>query len=569
MLLELNIRNLAIIDSLRLEFGEGLNVLTGETGAGKSIIIDAIDLILGDRAQTEFISTGSDELSVEALFDITGMVKVKMALEEAGIPVESNDLIVKRIITRSGRNKVYINSALSTLMVLTNVSHMLVDIYGQSGHQSLANTEDHLDILDSFGNLMLLREEMKRNFDAFNAVKVELNRLKKASQGDKSEFEILSFQLKELEEVNIKIGEEEKLKVDRDKLKNVEHIVNAVRGGEHELYSSEGSIVERLGSVLKKLDEACTYDESLKDSTETLNTALALIEDAAMELRSKDGTIDDDPETLNDLDERLDLLVKLKRKYSKTTDELAVYAEELKEKLGSFDNIEAMIEKLEVDFDKTLNAAMSTAEKIAMERLKVSTDLKQSVESELKDLGMSGSVFEVQIDSEIMPGGNRRMLSTGFDRVSFLLSANEGEDLKPLAKIASGGELSRIMLALKSVSAMGKVGTMIFDEIDTGVGGRMAHVVGEKLRGVSRTHQVFCITHLPQVAVFGSSHYYVSKSVRDGKTRTMIKKLTNEERVTDVAKMLGGVEAGDASVTAAKELFTNAWPSTAKGVSTK
>lgn len=560
MLLELNIRNLAIIDSLRLEFGEGLNVFTGETGAGKSIIIDAIDLILGDRARTDLISTGSDELSVEALFDITGMTKVKSVLEEAGIPVDGDDLIVKRVIARSGRNKVYINSALSTLMVLANVSTMLVDIYGQSAHQSLAKPEDHLDILDSFGNLTLLREEMKRNFDAFNIVKVELNRLKKSSQGDKSEFEILNFQLKELEDANIKVGEEEELKNDRDKLKNIEHIIDAVRGGEQELYSSDGSIVERLGSVLKKLNDASSYDATLKDSTESLNNALAIIEDAAMALRSKDGSFDQDPQTLNDLEERLDFLTKLKRKYSRTTDELAVYAEELQEKLGSFDNIEDMIKKLEVDFETTFNAAMGAAERIAMERLKVSTDLKQSVESELNDLGMGGSIFEVHLDSEIMPGGNRRMFSTGFDRVSFFLSANEGEDLKPLAKIASGGELSRIMLALKSVSSMGKVGTMIFDEIDTGVGGRMAHVVGEKLRGVSRVHQVFCITHLPQVAVFGNSHYYVSKSVSEGKTRTMVKKLTNEERIADVAKMLGGVEAGDASVTAAKELFSNAWP---------
>jgi DNA repair protein RecN (Recombination protein N) len=558
MLLELSIKNFAIIDRLALSFGPGLNIFTGETGAGKSIILDAVALVLGDRATSEIIRTSADEAEVEALFDVSGCKGLKKVIEDAGIDF-SDTLVVKRVVQRTGRNKIYINGSLATLVTLTEIGRRLIDIYGQSEHQSLTRPEEHVEVLDSFAGLTApengLRASMSGAYRDYIALKKECEVIVKDPAELDRRRDLLGYQLKEIEEAALTEGEEEELATARKRLENAERIKEAVLNAERAVYSDAGSVVERLGSVLKPLKEASGFDEALASTVEALQASLFEIEDAAGFLRDYSGSIEYDPEELERVGDRLDLISKLKKKYDADVAGILAKSKVLEEELSTLDALEGRVEGLEAKMNEARELCLLTAGKLTGKRLKESGPLKEQVESELKDLGMSSSVFEVVIEAEKSAEGTVRFGPKGADRVSFFISPNPGEEVKPLARIASGGELSRIMLAIKRVTAAGRVPTLVFDEIDAGVGGPTAQVVGLKLNEVAGSHQVLCITHLPQIAAFASDHYVVTKgSTKEGRTVTSVKKIDGGELVEQISWMLGGSKITEASRKHAVEL---------------
>lgn len=554
MLLEIRIKDFAIIDDLSVSFGPGFNVFTGETGAGKSIIIDAIDLILGDRAQTDLVRSGSEEAHVEALFDISRLKSMHKMLDEAGI-APSDTLIIKRVIQRAGRNRVYINGGLATLVTLSEVGSRLVDIYGQSDHQSLTRPEEHVEFLDSFGGFGELREEMAMAYATWAMLKSELEMLEAHIKKTSEDRDLLAFQSKEIEDAALAPGEDEELKTEKDRLRNSERISNATGGAEKALYSDSGSIVERLGTMIKELQQVTRFDTGLEKTVEGLNSALFLLEEAAAFLRDFSSKIESDPARLEEADSRLDQINKLKKKYGPAIKEILEKKVAIDKQLGDITDFEDKLKELWKKTGEAETRAAAVSARLTDNRNTAAVELKKKIESELDGLGMKGCIFETLVETETGPEGTPRFGEKGADRVSFLISTNPGEEVKPLARIASGGELSRIMLALKGLTAAGRVPTLIFDEVDTGLSGAMAGVVGTRLKGVSAGNQVICITHMPQVAAFADGHYYVSKTeTGEGRMVTRVNELKKEERVEDLARMLGGEKVTDTTRKHAREL---------------
>ncbi len=551
MLLELSIKDFAIIDTLSVSFSSGLSVFTGETGAGKSIIIDAMDLVLGDRARSETIRGGAEEAVVEALFDISGSGPVKERLEAAGIE-PSDELLIKRVVNRAGRNKVFINGGLSTLVMLAEITGALMDICGQSGHQSLARSSEHIEILDLFAGLTTLRRDMSSAYREMRGLEGEFSEIVKLVNEASKERELKEFQLNEINSAALVSGEEEELAVLRDKLKNAEKLLSGAANAQSVLYSEEGSIIERLGLVIRELTEVSSFDERIKESVSSLNDALYALEDSAGFFRDYSTDIPGEAGSLEEVEDRIDLINTLKRKYSLGVDEIAARALELERELGDIEGCAQRLEEVETSLLSARARAQGIAEKLTKERLKASKDMKGAIEAELADLAMEGAVFEVDIktsEPSALDGANGgrpglRINEKGADRVSFLISTNPGEELKPIERIASGGELSRIMLAMKKATSFGKVGTLVFDEIDTGVGGPMAGRVAVKLKAVSLTSQVLCITHMPQIAVYADHHYYVSKGEGgDQRVVTMVVELGKDDVTGEITRMLGGESA--------------------------
>ncbi|MEE9615358.1 MAG: DNA repair protein RecN [Thermodesulfobacteriota bacterium] len=558
MLLELSIKELAIIDDLTVSLGPGLNVFTGETGAGKSIIIDAIDLVLGDRASNEAIRGSRDEARVEAMFDASRVEGLEGVFEEAGIP-SSENLIIKRTIQRAGRNRVSINGSIATLMTLTEVGRRLIDICGQSEHQSLTRPEEHVELLDAFGGFSKERQAMARAHSRFNGFRRELEKLLSDVKRSGEERELLSFQSKEIGAAALSPGEEEGLKAEVERLKNADRLGGLSAGVEEALYSGEGSVTERLGEFVKGLREGAAMDPSLEKAAAAVEKNLFELEEVASALRDYSAAIEGDPTRLEEVEARIDAIIKLKRKYGATIDDILKKKEEIDRLLSGMEGSEGKLVGLKEQESAARDEARRVALALGEARVEAAARLKQAIEKDLGGLGMGGTVFEASVEAEKDPDGNPRTGEKGADRVSFHISSNPGEDLKPLARIASGGELSRIMLAMKRVTAVGRVPTLIFDEVDTGIGGGMAEVVGRKLKEVSKTHQVLCVTHLPQIAAFADNHYAVAKvENEEGRTVTRVKELRGEERVGAIATMLGGEKVTDTMVKHATELLQNA-----------
>lgn len=569
MLVELIIKDFAIIDSLSVSFSRGFSVFTGETGAGKSIIIDAIDLILGDRASIETIRSGTEEAIVEALFDVSGEEVIKEKLAAAGIE-SSDELVIKRVVTRSGRNKVYINGGLSTLVTLADIAGALIDICGQSEHQSLTRSAAHIDILDLFAGLDGLRDKMASAYREMKDFEAELASITRLMSEGSKEREFKTFQLNELTEAAVAENEEGELSATRERLKNSEKLSLITANAERTLYSEEGSVLEKLGVIVEELTELSILDERIKEPLDSLKDALYGLEDSAGFLRNYSSLTPDDAGGLEEIEERLDLINNLKRKYSMSVPELIARAEEIKKELSDIEGFDERFSETEANLDRAYKEAEDIAEELTKERLNASGKLKEAIETELKELAMEGASFEVDIltaevavgdDAEQRPGIGR-LNEKGADRVSFLISTNPGEELKPIEHVASGGELSRIMLAMKTSTSFGKVGTMIFDEIDTGVGGSMAKMIAHKLMGVARSSQVFCITHMPQIAAYADNHYFVSKGVgADERTVTSVATLAGGAVAEEITRMLGGESEGTEGSTAvehAKELLNSA-----------
>ncbi|MBM2837409.1 MAG: replication and repair protein RecN [Deltaproteobacteria bacterium] len=521
MLTELNIKNFAIIDSLNITFEKGFNVLTGETGAGKSIIVDAVDLVLGGRASSEMIRSGCEEAVVEAAFDISDV-----------------------------KNKVFINGSMATIAMLSDVGEFLVDIHGQHEHQTLMKVERHIDVLDEYAALGPLRQEMSGIYSEWNRVKDELVSLKSSEADKEKRVDLLRFQSDEIEKAALKVDEDEELLEERKLLSNSEKLYESSNTALELLYSQSGSALELIKKAGSNVTDISIIDESMRLTLDAINSASASIEDAALTLRDYVGRISFDPERLNEIEERLDLIGRLKRKYGNTVSEILKYREEVDRELDGIEKAEVRIEELEKEVESLKSKGYKIAESISGKRKKASVELKNKVEKELSDLGMKKAIFEVNMERL------NDISAKGFDKVEFLLSSNPGEAPKPLSKVASGGELSRIMLALKKMLANPTgVPTMVFDEVDSGIGGGVAEIVGRKLREVAEGRQVLCITHLAQIAAMADLHYAVSKGENKGRTTTTVSRLSWDERVDEVARMLGGMTITEATKRHAEEMI--------------
>jgi DNA repair protein RecN (Recombination protein N) len=556
MLQELRIRNFAIIEALDLRFSKGLNILTGETGAGKSIILNAVHLLLGDKATDELVRSSEEEANVEALFDISGNLEVKERIEEKAPHLqgagEEDSLLIRRVISRSGRGKVIINGNLATLGVLSEVGEGLLSIYGQHQHQSLQRVETHIDIVDEFGGLLGFREEFQKQCQEFVSLSEEVEKIRAEKERRAKERELMAFQSKEIEASGIQIGEEESLKEDRTILTHAKKLMDFAHVSEETLYSEEGSTIEKIQRILNQGREMVAIDPSLSHLLKALESTLIQLEEIALALRDYSRRVEINPMRLEEIENRLEEIDRLKRKYGSTVEKILSFKHKIDEAMKSFTSDEERLSQLEGRLEPLRQIVNNLGKKLSGERKRVALELKKSVEKELSSLGMKKTIFEIRMDP--LP-----LSLKGVDRVEFLISPNLGEEVKPLAKIASGGELSRIMLAMKRILAeVGGRQVLVFDEVDSGIGGAIAEVVGREMRELSRHHQVICVTHLPQIACFADQHYTVKKEVRAGRTMTRVDHLEKEMIVDEIARMLGGVKVTEKTRAHAKEMLENA-----------
>ncbi len=558
MLLELAIRDFAIIEDLRIAFCPGLNIFTGETGAGKSIIMDALSLILGDRASVELIRSGAEEAQVEAAFDVKGRGMIAEALKQAGMAV-SDELIVKRVVQRNGRNKVYINGSLAPLSTLAGVGRSLIDICSQGEHETLKSTETHVELLDSSGDYQGLKREAAEAYGHYAGLRKRLDALLLGKGNLDEKRDMLCFRLKEIEDAGLKPGEDIELKREKEILRNSERLKSASCMAEETLYSGAGSITERLGEALKTLKDVAAFDDALGEVIPAIEGSLFSLEDAAMFLRAYADKKEHDPERLDFIEERLELISRLKKKHGETVDLIIKKGVEIEAELAGIEHMDEDIKAVEKDLQLARAAAEDMAKRLSSERAKAAKALKRNIEKELDGLGIKAAKFEARVEKDADNEGNMRLSENGADRVAFLISTNPGEPLLPLERVASGGELSRIMLAMKGLIAGGGVETLVFDEIDAGVGGSVAQVVGLKLKETSLKNQVICITHLPQIAAFADRHFCVLKrTTRQGRTVTDVTELRGEGRIEHLCLMLGGMKVTDAIRKGATELVESA-----------
>jgi DNA repair protein RecN (Recombination protein N) len=551
MLTDLYIKNFAIIDNLHVSFSRGLNCLTGETGAGKSIIIDAVNLVLGGRASAELIRTGEEEAVVEALFDLTGLDGVLSMLAESGVDCDG-ELLVKRTVSRSGRNRVFVGGSLSTIAALSDLCRRLINIYGQHESQTLLKPDNHLLLLDGFASLSPLRDEFAAVHDRYRRTLSAISRIDEGERESARRIDLLSFQSSEIAGAALHPGEEEELERERQLLVHGEKLQNNSRMGFDAIYGGDSSILGQLRLVQAGIGEVCAIDPSLTETAESLNSAYLQLEDAALSLRDYSARVEADPQRLQALSDRLDLIHRLKKKYGTTVAEIIAYREEIDRELGELANRGEARGGLERELLELEGRMAALGSELSTRREKAAKALGAAMEKELHELAMRHASFRVTLERLSEPR------ATGLERAEFLFSPNPGEAPKPLARVASGGELSRLMLALKQLHPESDVPTLVFDEVDSGIGGATSALVGEKLKRVAGGQQVLCITHLPQVAAFADHHLKVEKVVEGGRTRTSVASLAAEGRVTEMARMLGGVRITEKTLEHAREMIEEA-----------
>ena len=555
MLQELRIKNFAIIDELELSFLRGFNVITGETGAGKSIILSAVHLLLGDKATDELIRSSEEEASVEALFDVSGHKKVMEKIKEKHSKAQNEGeevFVIRRVLSRSGRGKVFVNANLATLGMLSEIGEELLSIYGQHEHQTLQRVETHMDILDEFGELAEVRDDVRSHFEKLTSLSQEIGRIRNEKDRRIKERDLMAFQSKEIEASKIQAGEEEAWREERRILVHAEKLMGFANLSEEAIYGEEDSALGRIQTILRKGQEMGSIDPSLSPLLKNLESIRIQLEEAALALRDYSRKVEINPARLEEVENRLEEIDRLKKKYGPTAEDILLFKKRIDEALQSFTSDEERLSQLEVELEPLRKETVALAERLSKERKRTAVELKKSIEKELGSLGMKKTTFEVRIDAVSLS-------SKGIDRVEFLISPNIGEEVKPLAKIASGGELSRIMLAMKRILArVGGRQVLIFDEVDSGIGGAIAEVVGRKLRDLSQQHQVICVTHLPQIACFADSHHSVRKEVKGGRTVTLVDHLEKESVVDEIARMLGGVKITDKTRAHAREMIEQA-----------
>jgi DNA repair protein RecN (Recombination protein N) len=557
MLTELRIQDFAIIDHLELDFGPGLVVLTGETGAGKSIIMDALDMLLGGRADSTSIRSDADLARVEGTFKLSGPERVAAhaILEREALLDDQDYVTLTREVRREGRSLARINGRTTSLSLMKELGELLVDIHGQSEHLSLLNVRAHLGLLDRYANVESLLAAYRKTFQHLLGIRRELEELRAAQRDAERRTELLTFQAGEIEAARLKPGEDEDLRRERDRLANAESLANlsqqaltVLDEGTPESPSSTDLIGQAVQS-LAKLSQIDGTQSALAEQSVTLEESLA---DLARSLRDYLEAVEFNPKRLEEVEERLDLIRRLERKYGGTIEAAIAFAADSRLQLETITTAADRIQELESAESAALDKLSGQALELSQKRKESAGQLSQAIEAELDDLRMASARFAVDFqtkpaaDGIPLPDGTRVAFDgNGLDKVEFLVAPNPGEGLKPLARIASGGETSRLMLALKNVLARAdQVPTLIFDEIDQGIGGRVGGTVGEKLWHLGRAHQVFVITHLPQLAVYGDQHFQVQKVIEQNRTLTRVAKLSGESRTLELAQMLGEVTEG-------------------------
>lgn len=557
MLQELRIRNFAIIDEIDLSFSKGFNVITGETGTGKSIILNAVNLLLGDKAGEELIRTSEEEASVEALFDISNHPEVQDKIREKFPRVspadQENTCLIRRVLSRSGRGKSFLNEHLTTLGTLSEIGEKLINLYGQHEHQSLLRSETHLDILDELGGLIKLREAYQEHFERFLSLTGEMRKLREEKERGIQEKDFLLFQLHEIASAHLQAGEEEALREERKILTHAKKLMDFINRSNDLLYDGNGAMIEQIQTILRQGKEMADIDPSISEILKPLEASSIQLEEVAFGLRDYLKKIEANPTRLDEVESRLDAIDRLKRKYGPSVEEILLFKAKIEERLNAFSSGEEKISHLEGMLGSVQEEMFALAKKLSWERKRVASELKRSVEKELASLGMKKTVFEVHLE-------NGPLSVKGIDQVEFLISPNVGETVKPLSKIASGGELSRIMLALKKILArVGGRQVLIFDEVDAGIGGGIAEVVGKALKELSKHHQVICVTHLPQIACFADTHYSVRKEAKGKRTVTVVNRLGEKEAILEeISRMLAGVKITEKTRAHAKEMLEHA-----------
>ena len=551
MLTFLRVRQLAIIEELEVEFGPGLNVVTGETGAGKSILVNAMKLVLGERGRPDLIRTGAEKMEIEALFDLTESPGARARLAE--LEIEAGDeLLIRRTVDVSGRSRAYLNGRLSTLGQLGAVARGLVDICSQHEHHALVDASCHIGYLDAFAGIEAESRKMAEVYQRLQKAEAELVAVQRVIRERAERENLLSFQLSELDELDPQPGEEVRLAEDVERTRHAAELSSGTREADLELFSSDASIHARLRRIIALLGGLCRFDPELEVPMMQLEAARGELKTAAQQIRRYADRIKVDPNRLHQMEERLSDLRRALRKYGGSMEELLAHREAMQEELDRLSLVDGERERLVAVQRQVSGEASALAEAISEQRRRHAVELGATITSELRTLGMGEARVEVEV---ARPEGGH-LGPTGLDRVEFLIATNRGEEPRPLRKVASGGELSRALLALKqTLAGLGPASLYVFDEVDSGVGGAIAEVIAQKLREVARHSQVLCITHLPQIAAYGNQHFHVRKGVVEGRTRSVICRLTEEERLEEVARMLGGIRVSDLTKLAAAEML--------------
>jgi len=555
MLRFLRITRLAVIDAAEVEFAPGFNVLTGETGAGKSILVGAVGLLLGDRASGDLVRTGEELATVEAIFE----------------DASGEELVVRREITVQGRSRAFINGNLATAGALKELAAGLIELHGQHEHQILLDPAAHLQVLDSFGHLEGQAEPVKVAFEELRRSSEALTAARKAAAEREARLDIIRFQLGELDKANPIDGEDETLLAARQVLANADRVERLCAESYSALYDSDGSVVEQLGIVWKHVSDLADLDPQFAPYLEQRDAIKSQLDDLAMFLRRYAERIEASPARLQQTEERLASLERLKRKYGPTLVDVMARRAALRQELQDLDNAEERVASLERAHAEARARYLSVARGLSKSRREAAVSFSRSLEQEVKGLAMDQTRFEVRFNAGELP--ETQWTASGIDTAEFFVSPNPGEDLRPLARIVSGGELSRIMLAIKTLSATSRPSIainatsegLIFDEVDAGIGGRVADVVGRKLADLASRFQVLCITHLPQIAAYAATHFHIAKTVEHGRTRTTVTKLDPDGRVEEIGRMLGGVLASDGWRASARELLARGQATTATG----
>lgn len=562
MLRELRIKNFVLIEELSLEFGEGLNILTGETGAGKSILIDAISGVLGEKMSTDMIRTGCDRAVIEGVFDLGDSSSVKALLEDAGIDSDQ-ELVLRRELFASGKGRCFANATQIPVAKMKEVSDFLMDIHGQNEHQNIVRISAHRELLDSFGKNRDLVDSIGKLHSELQSIResIESSEMDEKEKARRTEY--LSFAIKEIDDAKLRRNEEEELKEEETILSNAEKIFSQINSSSTILRGDDG-VLPRLKKAEQALSSVSEMDPLISQNLDSLRQAVYLLDDCATFLRSYESNIDFSTERINSVEERLSLISSLKKKYGGSIEEVLQYAEKSRAELEAITSSDERIEKLKDEFKNKVREAKDVALRLSERRIEAAQELEARVMSELTDLNMAGTVFRVSIKREVDPNGDIEYESKryvlyphGIDRVEFLLAANQGENLHELRKVASGGEMSRIMLALKKVIlADDIVDSLIFDEVDTGISGKTAEIVGKKLKSLAVSRQILVVTHLPQIAAMSDVHFVVHKEKTGERTQTRVKKLSRQEKVNEVARMLAGEQITDLSKKHAEEMVS-------------
>ncbi len=556
MLTELRVRDFAIIDALDITFAPGLNILTGETGAGKSIIVDCIALLLGDRAEAGMVRAGASAALIEGAFSCDGALhaQVEAILAEHGIECdEPGQLTLAREVRANGRSIARVNGRSVGQNVLRELGELLVDVHGQSEHLSLLRVKEHVNLLDRYAGLWDLRQRVADKVNALRAIRRQLDELQRTERERARRVDMLKFQLEEIRAARLRPGEEAALQEEHTRLANAEALAAYADEAYAALYESTRdapAALDQIAQALRAIAHLMHFDRQFEAYHESLEEANAIVAEVARTLHDYRNAIEFNPQRLQKVEDRLELIKKLKRKYGETVEAIIAFGEQVEAELNQIEHSAEHIEALQAQEQSLLSEVAQIASELSKKRQAAAKKLAQGIETELQDLRMSGARFEVRFTPQEPD-------ITGADHVEFMIAPNIGEGLKPLAKIASGGETARLMLALKAtLSSADSTPTLIFDEIDQGIGGRVGTTVGQKLWGLARAHQVLCITHLPQLASFGDAHFKVEKVQRDGRTATIVRSLDRKARLEELAQMLG--TTGKPAMQGAEQLLKEA-----------